>query len=127
ACESRKRPKVTPRAAEPDERFVRHRSRSEYTSFCMIRPVTGEPRPILPPPRECPPNGFRSRTFHSTAFFSNMFSTVSTLFTVFGERCTRLASARARGRCDRVEPLRAGLRNQIRREDLTAKLVARSL
>jgi hypothetical protein len=37
--ESRECPKVTPRAADPDERFVRHRSRRQYTSFGMALPA----------------------------------------------------------------------------------------
>jgi hypothetical protein len=36
--ESGKRSDVTPLAAEPDEGFVRHWSRQQYTSFCMTRP-----------------------------------------------------------------------------------------
>ena len=50
-------------------------------------------------------------TSHSTAFFSNMFSTVSTFFTVFGAQRLHVFGH------DRVEPLRAELRNQMRRED----------
>jgi hypothetical protein len=38
-CERREHPNVTPRAAEPSERFVRYRSRRQYTSCCMTLPT----------------------------------------------------------------------------------------
>jgi hypothetical protein len=43
--ESRERPKVTPRVAEPDERFVRHRSRPSVYKFLYF--MTNDSYPTL--------------------------------------------------------------------------------
>jgi hypothetical protein len=49
---------VTPRAAEPDERLIRHWHASHHTNFCMDTISQGEPRAVVSRP-ECLPATFR--------------------------------------------------------------------